>query len=258
MNPTAVNRQEPIDMTDRVVVVTGGSRGLGAAMSWGFARAGANVVIASRKEASCIEIAQDIERETGRRALPVATHVGVWEDCDRLYETAYAEFGRVDVLINNAGMSPLYDRPSDVSEDLWDKVLNVNLRGAFRLTALFGERMMADGGGSIINISSLAGANPPKSVIPYAAAKAGLNVMTVAYAREYGPAVRVNCIMVGRFRTDVSKAWDEEVIDAEVETYALGRIAEPEEIVGTAFYLASDMSSYTTGAIIRVDGGTMY
>ncbi|MGE0306365.1 MAG: SDR family NAD(P)-dependent oxidoreductase, partial [Acidimicrobiia bacterium] len=160
--------------------------------------------------------------------------------------------------VNNAGMSPLYNQPSDVSEDLSDKVLNVNLRGPFRLTALFGERMIADGGGSIINVSSMAGANPPTETIPYSAAKAGLNVITLAFARKYGPSVRVNCIMVGRFRTDISKAWDMDAVELETEHYALKRIGEPDEVAGTALYLATDLSSYTTGAVIRVDGGTFY
>lgn len=245
-------------LAGKVAVVTGGSRGLGRAMSWGFARAGADVVIASRKIDSCEELAEEIRRETGRRALPVAAHVGKWEDCDALFEAAHAEFPRVDILVNNAGMSPLYDKPSDVTKELYDKVLDVNLRGPFRLSALFGERMIDDGGGSIINISSMAGANPPADVIPYGAAKAGLNSITLSLARAYGPTVRVNCIMVGRFRTDVSKAWDMDAVDVEAQHYALKRIGEPHEVVGTAIYLATDLSSYTTGAVIRVDGGTMY
>ncbi len=242
----------------KVVVVTGGSRGLGRAMTLGYARAGADVVIASRRIESCQELADEVTATTGRRALPVGTHVGKWDDCDALYEAAYSEFGRVDVLVNNAGMSPLYDKPSDVTQDLYDKVLDVNLRGPYRLSALFGERMIEDGGGSIINISSMAGVNPNPAVIPYAAAKAGLNSITLSFARAYGPQVRVNCIMVGRFRTDVAQHWDMDEIDEEAAQYALKRIGEPDEVVGTALYLASDASSYTTGAIIRVDGGSVY
>ncbi|RWA19464.1 SDR family NAD(P)-dependent oxidoreductase [Mycolicibacterium elephantis] len=245
-------------MRDKVVLVTGGSRGLGRAMTLGFARAGADVIIASRKLDSCADLAAEVVQTTGRRAVPIAANVGRWEDCDALYEAAYQAFPRVDVLVNNAGMSPLYDRPSEVTETLYDKVLGVNLRGPFRLTALFGERMMTDGGGSVINISSVSGVNPGANVIPYGAAKAGLNSITVSFARAYGPQVRVNCIMVGRFRTDVSKHWDEAATAAEVEQYALRRVGEPDEVVGTALYLASDASSYTTGAILRVDGGTPY
>lgn len=247
-----------LSMRDKVVLVTGGSRGLGRAMTLGFARAGADVIIASRKLDSCADLAAEVVQTTGRRAVPIAANVGRWEDCDALYEAAYQAFPRVHVLVNNAGMSPLYDKPSEVTETLYDKVLGVNLRGPFRLTALFGERMMSDGGGSVINISSVSGVNPGANVIPYGAAKAGLNSITVSFARAYGPQVRVNCIMVGRFRTDVSKHWDVAATAAEVEQYALRRVGEPDEMVGTALYLASDASSYTTGAILRVDGGTPY
>lgn len=249
---------DPLSMRGKVAVVTGGSRGLGRAMSVGFAQAGADVVVASRNLESCEETAEHIRRVTGRTALAVAAHVGEWEDCDALFARAYDAFGRIDVLVNNAGMSPLYDKPSEVSLALYDKVLAVNLRGPFRLMSLFGERMMADGGGSIINISSMAGENPPPGLIPYGAAKAGLNSMTLSFARAYGPTVRVNCISVGRFRTDVSKHWDMDAVDDEVQRYALRRIGEPDEIVGTALYLATEMSSYTTGAVLRVDGGSVY
>lgn len=247
-----------LPMEGKVALVTGGSRGLGRAMTLGFANAGADVIIASRKIDSCQELAAEVEKTTGRRAVPIAANVGRWEECQQLYDAAYAAFPKVDVLVNNAGMSPLYDKPSDITEELFNKVLAVNLNGPFRLTALFGERMMADDGGSIINISSVSGVNPGANVIPYGAAKAGLNSITVSMARAYGPKVRVNCVMVGRFRTDVSRAWDMAAVEAEAQQYALKRIGEPEEMVGTAIYLASDASSYTTGTVFRVDGGTMY
>jgi NAD(P)-dependent dehydrogenase (short-subunit alcohol dehydrogenase family) len=247
-----------LSMDGKVVLVTGGSRGLGRAMSIGFARAGADVIIASRKAAPCEELAAEIRASTGRKSLGIGAHVGEWDQCDALFKAAHEHFDKVDVLVNNAGMSPLYERPSDVSEALYDKVINVNLRGPFRLTALFGERMIDNGGGSVINISSMSGVNPDPAVIPYGAAKAGVNSQTLSFARAYGPTVRVNCIMVGRFRTDVSKAWDIKAVEQEVTHYALKRIGEPEEVVGTALYLASDASRYTTGAVIRVDGGTPY
>jgi NAD(P)-dependent dehydrogenase (short-subunit alcohol dehydrogenase family) len=251
--------EEPsLSLDGKVVLVTGGSRGLGRAMSLGFARAGADVIVASRKLEPCQELAAEIERTTGRKAYPIAAHVGEWDQCDALFDPALKAVGKVDVLVNNAGMSPLYERPSDVTEALFDKVIDVNLRGPFRLTALFGEHMIANGGGAVINVSSMSGVNPDPAVIPYGAAKAGVNSMTLSFARAYGPNVRVNCIMVGRFRTDVSKAWDMAAVEAEVAHYALRRIGEPEEVVGTALYLASDASRYTTGAVIRVDGGTPY
>jgi NAD(P)-dependent dehydrogenase (short-subunit alcohol dehydrogenase family) len=243
-------------LDDKVALVTGGSRGMGRSMVLGFARAGADVVIASRKLAACREVAREVEETTGRRALAVACHIGSWSDVDRLVAKAYAEFGQVDVLVNNAGMSPRYDSVLDVTEELYDKVLDVNLKGPFRLTALVGERMVAAGGGAIINISSHAAAQPDGSMIAYGAAKAGLNAMTIAFARALGPTVRVNAIQPGTFLTDISKAWEPDALDAWVRTYALQRGADPDEIVGTALYLACHAaSSYTTGAILRVDGG---
>jgi NAD(P)-dependent dehydrogenase (short-subunit alcohol dehydrogenase family) len=244
------------DLTDRVAVVTGGSRGLGREMVLGFARAGADVVIASRKIEGCQALAHQVEAETGRRALAHACHVGRWQDLDRLADAAYQTFGKVDVLVNNAGMSPLYDQVVNVTEDLYDKVLAVNLKGPFRLTALVGTRMAAGAGGSIINVSSVGSIRPYGDIVPYAAAKAGLNAMTIAFAHAFGPKVRVNCIMPGTFVTDINRGWDWKEFDAKhAVRFALRRAGEAAEIVGAALYLASDASSYTTGTILKVDGG---
>jgi len=243
------------DLTGRVALVTGGSRGLGRAMALGLARAGADVIIASRNAEACEEFAREIEAETGRRAVGLGVHVGRWDDLEPLVDACYERFGKVDILVNNAGMSPLYDSVDTVSEQLFDKVFDVNLKGPFRLAALLGTRMAEGDGGSIINISSAAAVHPKPHVLPYAAAKAGLNALTIGLAHTFGPSVRCNAIMAGTFRTDVSKSWDEEAFGRRAETFALRRGGEPEEIVGTALYLASDASSYTTGAIISVDGG---
>jgi NAD(P)-dependent dehydrogenase (short-subunit alcohol dehydrogenase family) len=243
------------DLTGRVALVTGGSRGLGRAMVQGLAEAGADVVIASRKLEECERAAAEVEQSTGRRAFPAQCHVGHWDEVGRLVDDVYNQFGRVDVLVNNAGMSPLYDRPSEITEELWDKVVAVNLKGTFRLTALVGERMEEAGRGSIINISSAGSAYPRGDIIPYAAAKAGVNAISEAFAYAYGPAVRVNVVMAGPFLTDISKAWDMEAFDAMADRFALKRGGQPEEIVGSVVYLASDASSFTTGATLRVDGG---
>jgi NAD(P)-dependent dehydrogenase (short-subunit alcohol dehydrogenase family) len=242
------------DLTGKVALVTGGSRGLGREMALAFARAGADVIVASRKLDACEAAAREIEG-LGRRALPVACHVGEWAAVDRLVATAYDEFGRVDVLVNNAGMSPLYPSLPEVGEALWDKVLAVNLKGPFRLTALVGQRMAGGDGGSVINVSSVAAIRPTPLETPYAAAKAGLNAITVAFAHAFGPRVRVNCIMAGPFATDISRAWPPEVVEHFRRTAALGRVGRPDEVVGAALYFASDASSFTTGAILRVDGG---
>ena len=243
------------DLTGRVALVTGGSRGLGREMAFGLARAGADIVVASRKGEACEEVAREIEAETGRRAMGFGVHVGRWGDLESLVEASYERFGKIDVLVNNAGMSPLYDSVDAISEDLFDKVLDVNLKGPFRLSALVGTRMAAGDGGSIINISSAAAVHPKPHVLPYAAAKAGLNALTVGLAHSFGPTVRCNAIMAGTFLTDVSKAWDEDAFAQRANAFALGRGGRPEEIVGAALYLASDASSYTTGSILTVDGG---
>jgi NAD(P)-dependent dehydrogenase (short-subunit alcohol dehydrogenase family) len=246
---------ELFDLHGKVAIVTGGSRGMGRSMVLGLAAAGADVVIVSRKQAACDAVAAEVRHVTRQRALPYACHVGHWDEVSALAETAYEHFGHVDILINNAGMSPLYDDPSAMTEELYDKVLAVNLKGPFRLTSLIGTRMMAGGGGSIINVSSHSAQHPVGSEIPYAAAKAGVNAMTAAFARALGPTVRVNCIQPGAFMTDISRAWDQEEFARIAQTYALRRGGQPEEVVGTALYLASAASSYTTGAIIPVDGG---
>jgi NAD(P)-dependent dehydrogenase (short-subunit alcohol dehydrogenase family) len=243
------------DLTGRVALVTGGSRGLGRATVLAFAAAGADVVIASRKLDDCRAVAAEVEAATGRRALAHACHVARWDELDALVEAAYGEFGRVDVLVNNAGMSPLYDSLDGVSEELWRKVIDVNLSGPFRLTAAIGTRMAAGDGGSIVNISSVAARYPLPEVIPYAAAKAGLDALTVGFAHAFGPTVRVNAVQPGTFLTDVSRHWDMERFQRDAQGFALRRGAAPDELTGTMLYLASDASSYTTGAILRVDGG---
>ncbi len=244
------------DLSGKVAVITGGSRGLGFEMARGFAAAGARLVIASRKAENCDRAAAAIEADTGQPCAALGAHVGRWEDCDRLVAFAYERFGRVDVLVNNAGMSPTYESLEGVSEDLYDKVLAVNLRGPFRLSSLIGSRMAAGDGGSIINVSSFLAVQPTPTEIPYGLAKAGLNALTVGMARAYAPKVRVNCIMAGPFLTDISKAWDMEwFTQLARRSIPLGRGGEPHEIVGAALYFASDASTYTTGSVLKIDGG---
>jgi len=239
----------------KVAVITGASKGLGRAMALGFAEAGADVVVSSRKVDACEVVAEEV-RALGRRAAAVACHVGRWDDCDALVTRTMAEFGRIDVLVNNAGIAPSPPSLSGVTEELFDKTMAVNLKGPLRLTALAAAHMGA--GSTVINISSKASTHPSPFTVVYAAAKAGLNTLTRAAAQELAPrGIRVNCIVCGTFHTDsfhVSTPTPE-LREALAQRIALGRIADAREIVGTALYLATDASSYLTGQLIALDGG---
>jgi NAD(P)-dependent dehydrogenase (short-subunit alcohol dehydrogenase family) len=191
------------DLSGKVALVTGGSRGLGREMALAFAAAGADVAVVSRKLDACERTAAEIEA-LGVRALPLACHVGRWDGIEPVVEAVYARFGRVDILVNNAGMSPLYPSLDAVSEEAFDKVVGVNFKGPFRLTALVGKRMHEDAGGSVINISSIAAIEASPGALPYAGAKAALNALTLGFAAAYSPNVRVNSIIVGAFGTDIA------------------------------------------------------
>lgn len=239
------------DFTGKVVLVTGGSRGLGYQMVRAFAQRGADVIVASRKLDACEAVADEV-RAFGRQALAVACHAGRWDDIDRLIAIAYANFGRVDILVNNAGMGPRM--PShEVDEKLFDAVVNVNFKGPFRLASQIAKRMADGGGGSIINVSSTGSLVPLPEVIPYGSAKAALNAMAVSLAREYGPTVRVNTLSPGPFLTDIAKAWTEEA--RERSANSRGRPADPTDILTAALFLASPASVNVTGSLVRCDGG---
>ena len=244
------------DLAGRVAVVTGGSRGLGRAIALGLARAGAKVAIASRKLEGCEEVAAQIVA-AGGAASAHRFDAGRWESCDRLHDEVNSRWGTARILVNNAGMSPVAPSSLETSEALFDKIVAVNMKAVFRLTALFGSQMKREGGGAIVNISSTGSLRPDPSFAPYAAAKAGLNLLTQTFAQEYGPEVRVNTVLPGPFHTGATAAWsrsDEFRLHAE-RALPLGRAGEPDEIVGALLYLVSDLSSFTTGAAIAVDGG---
>jgi NAD(P)-dependent dehydrogenase (short-subunit alcohol dehydrogenase family) len=237
----------------RVVVITGATRGLGRAMAMDLASRGAHIVVASRKAQACQDVADEITARGWSRPLAVPCHVGRWSDCTELIETAKAEFGHLDVLINNAGMSPQYPSLTELSEELVDKVLAVNLKGPLRLSILAADAMTA--GGSIVNISSIAAVQPASYDLPYAMAKAGLNTMTIGLAKSLGPRVRVNAIMAGPFATDISAAWNDDTRQRVATEVTMGRAGNPEEIIGAVRYLAGQDAGFTTGAILKVDGG---
>ncbi len=243
---------ELFDLSGKVALITGGSRGLGREMALAFAAAGADVVIVSRKLAACEAVAEEIER-SGRRALPLAGHVGHWDEMPSLVESAYNWRNGIQILVNNAGLSPLSPSIAETSEALFDKVVEINFKAAFRLSVLVGERMSAADGGSIINISSTGALRPTAGIAPYAGAKAGLNAMSLALSLAWAPKVRVNVISPGTFKTDIAAAWSD---NPELgKSNPLGRIGIPNEIAGAALFLASDASTYVNGALIRVDGG---
>jgi NAD(P)-dependent dehydrogenase (short-subunit alcohol dehydrogenase family) len=249
--------QNLFDLTGRVALVTGGSRGLGREMVLAFARAGADVVISSRRIDSCEALAREVEA-LGRQAFPYAAHAGRWNELEALADAAYERFGHVDILVNNAGMSPVFESLDTLSEELFDKVVNLNFKGPFRLASIIGTRMAAGAGGSIINVSSTASLRPHWALMPYGAAKSAINAMTEAFAGAFGPNVRVNAIAPGTFLTDISRAWDMEAFAKIAGDFPLERGARPQEIVGLALYLASDASSYMTGSTVVIDGGAMW
>jgi len=240
------------DLSGRFVLVTGGSRGLGLEMVRAFAARGADVIIASRKLDACEAAAEDV-RQLGRRALALSVNMSHWDQAEQLAEKAWSHWGRIDILVNNAGMSPRVPSHA-MTEDLFDKVMDLNFKGPFRLAALIAKKMFDGEGGAIINVSSSGALYPLPQVVPYSGAKSALNAMTVSFAREYGPKVRTNTISPGPFLTDIAKAWPEEA--RQTANNALGRPGRPEEIVTAALFLASPASSFTNGAIIRVDGGS--
>ena len=243
---------DPFDFTGKVVLITGGTRGLGRAMALAFADRGAEVIAVGRNAQSCAAVQAELE-SSGRRAWGVPAHVGRWDSVSELAEKAWALAGRVDVLINNAGMGATSSSSAEMPEALFDKLIGVNLKGPFRLTALLAPRMVEAGDGAVINVSSTGAVRPDPSYGVYAAAKGALNVLTRAHALEFGPTVRVNGIMPGPFMTDMAASWGEDLDLA--TTAAAGRIGRPEDIVTAALYLASPASAYTTGSIITVDGG---
>jgi NAD(P)-dependent dehydrogenase (short-subunit alcohol dehydrogenase family) len=251
--PATVNST---DLSGKVAVVTGGSRGLGLEIVRALSRAGATVAIASRKRTACDAVVQELSA-AGRRASAHGVDAGIWRDCDRLYAEVMERWGGAQILVNNAGMSPIAPSSLETSEQLFDKIIAVNLRSVFRLSALFATQMRDTGGGCIINVSSSGSLRPHPRFAPYAAAKAGLNVLTATFAQEFGPTVRVNTLMPGPFHTGATSAWsrsDEFAAHAK-RTLPLGRAGEPPEIAGAVLFLVSDSASFTTGACLTVDGG---
>lgn len=239
------------DFTGKVALVTGGSRGLGYQMVKALADRGADVIIASRKLDNCEKVADEVRR-LGRKAWAFSAHVGKWDQCDKLIEDAYAAAGKLDILINNAGMSPR--TPShEVTEQLFDSVLNLNFKGPFRLASQVAKRMADGDGGCIINVTSSGSMMPLPQVVAYGSSKAALNAMSRSLAWEYAPKVRINTLSPGAFRTDIVEAWPDK--GKGPISIPRGHAADPQDIITAALFLASPSSVNVTASIVRCDGG---
>ncbi len=246
-------------LDDRVALVTGASRGIGRATAEAFARAGARVVLASRKRPALDEVAEAI-RAAGGEALPVAAHTGDPEAVEALVERAVAEYGGVDVLVNNAATNPHFGPILTSDEGQWEKTLDVNLHGYFRLIRACHPSMRARGGGSVVNVASVAGERPQPGMGVYCVSKAAVLMLTDVLAAELAEdGVRVNAIVPGFVKTRFSQVlWEDEATAEEtLRLIPQRRMADPEEVAALAQYLASDASRFVTGAHLRIDGGQL-
>ena len=247
-----------LSLEGKVALITGGSRGIGKAIALTFADAGADIVISSRKQPGLDEVAAEI-REMGRRALPVAAHSRKPDELRQLMARVEDEYGRLDILVNNAATNPVFGPLIDVEERAFDVIMNTNLKGYFLLSQMAAKMMIAQGGdGQIINISSIGGSSPEKGLGVYSISKAAVNMLTKVLAIELGDYnIRVNALAPGVIKTRFSRAlWDNEVFMAEaLKQTPLKRIAEPEEVARMALTLASDAGSFVTGQVIVMDGG---
>jgi NAD(P)-dependent dehydrogenase (short-subunit alcohol dehydrogenase family) len=246
-----------ISLKDKVAIVTGASHGIGRAIAGAYAAAGAKVVLASRKQEGLDVAASEIQAEGGS-ALAIATHVGDEDAVQRLAETTLETYGRIDVLLSNAGTNPHFGPTLDATTALWDKIMEVNLRGAFLLCRAAAPHMEA--GSKIVLMSSVAGFRPSTGLGIYSISKAGLNMLTMVLAGELGPkGIRVNALAPGTIKTRFSRALthDDQISERILSRTPLGYFGEPQDVVGAALYLASDLADYVNGAILTIDGGVM-
>lgn len=248
---------EKFRIDGKVALVTGGSRGIGKAIALALAEAGADVALASRKLPELEATAEEI-RKMGRKAVPMQANVRHLPEIDNLVKKAMEEFGRIDILINNAGTNPTYDSIFNMDEPVWDIIMGLNLKGYFFLSQAVAKIMRDQGGGTIVNTSSEGGITPAVGLGTYSISKAGVIMLTKVLAQELGKYnIRVNAIAPGVIRTKLSKAlWSDPIRTKEtINNTALGRIAEPEEMAGAVLFFASEASSYVTGQTILLDGG---
>ena len=240
----------------KVALITGGSRGIGRATALAFAEAGADVAIASRKLPDLEKVADEI-RGLGKQSLAVVTHVGKMEEIANLVTRVNEEFGKIDILVNNAAANPTTDPALELEERAWDTVMNLNLKGLFFLSQAVAKIMKEQGGGCIINLTSISGIRPLLSPA-YDISKSGVIMATKVMAKEWAQyGIRVNAIAPGSIKTRFSDpVWSDPELAAELlKMIPMRRVAEPEELAGTMIYLASDAAKYVTGVTLNVDGG---
>lgn len=248
---------EKFQLAGKIALVIGGSRGIGRAIALGLAEAGCDVVLVSRKLPDLVSVAQEIAG-LGRKALPISANVRHLEEINDLVSKAISEFGRIDILVNNAGINPVFGSVFDIDERSWDGIIGLNLKGFFFLSQAVGKIMKDKGGGNIINIASVSGLRPDMGMGVYCISKAGIIMLTQVLAQEWGQYnIRVNTIAPAIVKTRFSESiWsDPELLEKTIENITLGRIADPEDIVGAALFLASEASSYMTGQTLVLDGG---
>jgi NAD(P)-dependent dehydrogenase (short-subunit alcohol dehydrogenase family) len=259
VSATGASGTELFDLTDKVALVTGGTRGLGNAVARGLAEAGASLIVTGRKQVAADEAAEAIAAETGRPCLGVACHMGDWDQIDALVERAYTEHGRVDVLVNNAGINPAFMPVAQITSEFFDKLYAVNVKGPMRLAALIAPRMGESGGGSIVNVVTVGAYEGGPGIGTYSSSKAALLNFTKVMALEWADLkVRVNAVAPGPFMTDMMEGAAGNMpgfLEATANATLQKRIAEPKELVGSVIYLASDASSFVTGEDLRVAGG---
>lgn len=249
----------PFDLTGKVALITGASRGIGFAIAQAYAAAGAKVVLASRKQ-EALDAAADQIRADGGEALAIAAHTGSEEAVRALVEQAAAAFGGIDIAVNNAATNPHFGPILTAEESHWDKILDVNVKGYFRVAKACAASMKARGGGKIINVASVAGKAPQPGMGVYCVSKAAVLMLTEVLAAELAnDNIQVNAIAPGFVKTKFSQAiWDSpQIYNAVINAIPQKRLAKPEEVAGIALYLASDASSFTTGATFVVDGGQL-
>jgi NAD(P)-dependent dehydrogenase (short-subunit alcohol dehydrogenase family) len=246
-----------LSLKNKVVLLTGASRGIGKAAAIGLAKAGADLAIASRKLPDLEKVAAEIKK-IGRKCVPIATHVGRIEEVNSLVKKVLDEFGKIDILVNNAATNPSMASAMDIDERAWDSIMNLNLKGLFFLSQAVAKTMKEKGGGKIINIASIAGISPDILAV-YSISKAGVIMATKVMAQQWGQYnIRVNAVAPGLTKTKFSEAlWgNPDILNIAMSRTPLGRPAEPEEMVGAIIFLASDVSSYVTGQVLAIDGGT--